>query len=237
MPSVFRVAALVTSSAGVLSAVLVSQRDRFKAYATSKQPEEPAPISSWNSNWDKREQLNVGKSKGDSEGSEVDSKPKATRVLVLIRHGQYETWHEDREKRVLTALGKEQAMLTSQRLKQLNENYDIIHYSTMPRAVETAQFVAKTFPDVLTKPTDLLREGAPIRPNPPSQRWKPEEYVSRPFLYSMQCVCFKLYSNSTYWRSFSVTVLVLKQPSGSSSIGLHPHRRTSLSKCWYAMPM
>ena len=68
---------------------------------------------------------------------------------------------------------------TGKRLKELNETYTILYYSTMPRAVETAQLVNQSLPDVPMKSCDLLREGAPIRPDPPSKHWRPEEHVSQ----------------------------------------------------------
>ena len=176
MSSMFRVAALVTSS-GVLSAVFVSQRDKFKAYATSQSDDHSVQTSNWDSNWDRRRGLTHSTTKGDGNEAVV-SKPTATRTLILIRHGQYESWHDDRDKHVLTTLGREQSELTGKRLKELNEKYSVIHYSTMPRATETAEIVCQSLPDVPTKTTDILREGAPIRPDPPSKRWKPDEYVS-----------------------------------------------------------
>lgn len=67
---------------------------------------------------------------------------------------------------------------SGRRLKELGEKYAIIYYSTMPRATETAQLVAESLPNVPTKSCDLLREGAPHYPDPPSKHWKPQHYVS-----------------------------------------------------------
>ena len=33
------------------------------------------------------------------------------------------------------------------------------------------------FPDIKIDKTDMLREGAPIRPEPKSKNWKPEAWV------------------------------------------------------------
>ena len=171
-----KLAALATGS-GVITALLVSHRDRLKAYATSEQGIPGDNIntpSKWDRNWDFREP-------SPKEGEEV-TKPTAKRTLILIRHGQYETWHDDGDKKVLTELGREQARLTGQRLRALSKNYNVLLHSTMPRARETAQLISECLPNVPTAETDLLREGAPIRPEPPSKRWRPKEYVS-------VCVC------------------------------------------------
>lgn len=68
---------------------------------------------------------------------------------------------------------------TGKRLKELGEPYTILYHSTMPRAIETAKLVSESLPGVPMKSCDLMREGAPIRPDPPtSTTWRPEEYVS-----------------------------------------------------------
>ena len=205
MPSFYRIAALVAASSGTLSAVILSQSDKFKAYASSYNEKVDYAVevkqgkrrhSSWNSNWDKMAQ----KPKVDKEGETPRST--ASRRLILIRHGQYEHWHSDTDKKVLTELGRQQAIATGkaktdflfhslmvvsfigQRLKELGETYDILHFSTMPRATETAQLICQSLPELPTKSCDLMREGAPIRPEPSSSHWKPEEYVSNHFKYT-----------------------------------------------------
>ena len=47
----------------------------------------------------------------------------------------------------------------------------------MVRATETAQIICESLPRVPTSNTDILREGAPIEPEPPSRHWKPEHWV------------------------------------------------------------
>lgn len=83
------------------------------------------------------------------------------------------------------------------RLKELGEPYTILYHSTMPRAVETAKLISESLPGVPVKSCDLMREGAPIRPDPPtSTTWRPEEYVSTLILkgakellfYSFTCI-------------------------------------------------
>ena len=46
-------------------------------------------------------------------------KPKVTRSVILIRHGQYEQNIEDPEEMKLTELGRKQATLTGKRLADL----------------------------------------------------------------------------------------------------------------------
>ena len=149
--TMFRFAAFAATGSGVLAALLASQSNRFKAYAASVQnipTDETSYPSTWNSNWDKRSPL---------PGSKDEDKPTAKRTLVLIRHGQYETWHEDREKRVLTALGREQAKLTGLRLKELSPpDYSIMYCSSMPRARETANIIAEVLPNVPRRESDMV---------------------------------------------------------------------------------
>lgn len=82
------------------------------------------------------------------------------RTLTLIRHGQSEKDGDDPR---LTALGREQADLTGQALSEKRIN--TIHYSTLVRAEETAEIIARHFPDVPMTGHDLLWEGVP--PIPP----------------------------------------------------------------------
>ena len=52
-----------------------------------------------------------------------------------------------------------------------------MHHSTMIRAVETAQLISESLPDVPMKSTDILCEGAPIEPEPAVGHWKPDLWV------------------------------------------------------------
>ena len=71
----------------------------------------------------------------------------------------------------------EQAEYTGQRLKDLNKPYTILVQSSMTRAKETASVIQKYLPDVPVKQCDMLREGAPIPPEPPVGQWRPEPQV------------------------------------------------------------
>lgn len=88
----------VVAGAGVLSAFLLLESRRSTARAHAKS-------SAWDENWDMRAPPKP------SEGKEA-AKPTAIRHLILIRHGQYEEWHSDSDKKVLTELGRKQAMET-----------------------------------------------------------------------------------------------------------------------------
>lgn len=48
----------------------------------------------------------------------------------------------------------------------------------MTRAQETADIIHKHLPDLPRESSDLLREGAPIPPEPPVGHWRPERHVS-----------------------------------------------------------
>nr|XP_034955220.1 serine/threonine-protein phosphatase PGAM5, mitochondrial isoform X2 [Zootoca vivipara] len=136
----------------------------------------------WDDNWDRREPLALMnlKKKNEETGEEEDSshlahyKAKATRHIFLIRHSQYNTDGNSDKERILTKLGREQAELTGQRLASLGLKFDKIVHSSMTRATETTNIISKHLPGVKKSSTDLLREGAPIEPNPPSSHWKPE---------------------------------------------------------------
>lgn len=75
--------------------------------------------------------------------------------------------------------GRRQALLTGERLSVLNYPWTSITQSTMTRAMETCSLIRKHLPEnVPLTSSDLLREGAPVPPDPPSRHWKPELYVS-----------------------------------------------------------
>ncbi|XP_010850830.1 PREDICTED: serine/threonine-protein phosphatase PGAM5, mitochondrial [Bison bison bison] len=101
-------------------------------------------------------------------------KAKATRHIFLIRHSQYHVDASLEKDRTLTPLGREQAELTGLRLASLGLKFNKIVHSSMTRAVETTDIISKHLPGVCKVSTDLLREGAPIEPDPPVSHWKPE---------------------------------------------------------------
>ncbi|KAF5923855.1 hypothetical protein HPG69_007486, partial [Diceros bicornis minor] len=101
-------------------------------------------------------------------------KAKATRHIFLIRHSQYHVDASLEKDRTLTPLGREQAELTGLRLASLGLKFNKIVHSSMTRAIETTDIISKHLPGVRKVSTDLLREGAPIEPDPPVSHWKPE---------------------------------------------------------------
>jgi hypothetical protein len=120
----------------------------------------------WDANWD-------GLEKGGS---------KCYRTIVLIRHGQYVPKDSD-EDRILTALGRQQAVETGKRLQTLlADNFlppiDTVYYSTMTRATETHDLIVQQLSSnhrAPSVPCDLIREGAVFRPEPPHSSWKPSD--------------------------------------------------------------
>jgi len=113
----------------------------------------------WDRNWDLREPGEDERRRGIF--------PTATRHLLLIRHGQYNLQGTNDKERSLTDLGKQQAAVTAARLATLSLPYSHITHSNMTRAIETAEIVAEALPNTPVLPADtILREGAPIRPEP-----------------------------------------------------------------------
>ncbi|KAJ8312962.1 hypothetical protein KUTeg_010335 [Tegillarca granosa] len=117
----------------------------------------------------------VSKDDKDYESKVEEKTPTATRHLILIRHGQYNTDGERDKDRILTELGRKQAEYVGQRLKDLNFPYTDFISSTMSRAVETAGIIHKFVPNLEWKQCEMLCEGAPIPPEPPHGTWRPEK--------------------------------------------------------------
>jgi len=151
----------------------------------------------WNSNWDLREPASLVKplkeNATEEERAAYDEKitantPKANRIIVMVRHGQYNLDGTQDSERYLTELGKKQAEGTGQRLGLLyskylqkvdengnemkNSNIRLVK-STMTRATETANIILKQLPELEQASCDLLREGAPCIPDPPIESWAP----------------------------------------------------------------
>jgi broad specificity phosphatase PhoE len=95
------------------------------------------------------------------------------RVLYLVRHGQYVDDDAKPNFGSLTALGRKQARRIAERLA--GTPFSVVHHSDLPRAVETAQLMAKRFAreeqagqaaprPLRLKSSTLLREGIPSGP-------------------------------------------------------------------------
>ncbi|XP_060561094.1 serine/threonine-protein phosphatase PGAM5, mitochondrial-like isoform X2 [Ruditapes philippinarum] len=177
-----KVYGFTAAGAVAIVGIVIYERSRnnpvFSSWTTNHDPS-----VKWDYNWDKREPESVIKppkeTATDDEKLQYKEKlkkvPTATRHIILIRHGQY----YDRESldinRKLTDLGREQAQLTGARLVDMNYPWSKLICSTMTRAQETADIIHKQLPDLPREECDLLREGAPIPPEPPSGNWRPEK--------------------------------------------------------------
>lgn len=177
---------LVTAGAGSVGVVaLCSVYDREKnvVHAAKRETNNYSfhqPTVVWDSNWDRREPdslMNPKKRKLDDQEQKEELESvtcKSARHLFLIRHGQYCMDVSDDEDKCLTKLGREQANYVGLRLKELDFQYSFIIHSTMTRAAETAEIISEHLPAVPKVSTDMLREGAPIPPEPPVSHWHPE---------------------------------------------------------------
>ena len=85
----------------------------------------------------------------------------ATRTIYLIRHGQYE-FKGSHLADGLTPLGVEQAQLTAQRCSSLP--ITAIHCSTLRRAVDTAEIIARELSGIPLQRSRLLWECIPCIP-------------------------------------------------------------------------
>jgi serine/threonine-protein phosphatase PGAM5 len=92
----------------------------------------------------------------------------ATRTIYLVRHGQHGSENDqgDTLEGGLTPIGVEQAKLTARRFRSLP--ISAIYCSTLRRAVETAEIIAREFPDVPLQRSRGLQECYPcVPPIPP----------------------------------------------------------------------
>lgn len=191
---VFKTAVVVAVSSAAGFVVSPQVKTVFASWTTNYEPS-----VQWDWDWDKREPSSIIKPKKKRKNGRTDQdlnnnldnsnenqtdedkiekhRSKATRYLILVRHGQYTLDGVSDKERVLTDLGKEQARLTGQRLKALDLPITRLVYSTMTRATETANIMMQYLGKIDTVETsDLLREGAPIPPEPPAGHWRPENH-------------------------------------------------------------
>lgn len=159
--------------AGTLFALVHYGSEKRVAHAKSKSYGEGHEKGKWDSNWDQMAP------KPPVDGETPPPKPTATRHLILVRHGQYEMNHSESDKKVLTEIGRQQAVATGKRLRELNRPYTVILHSTLIRAIQTAALVSESLPDVPLKSTDMLKEGPPVPPEPPVSHWNPPYWVRR----------------------------------------------------------
>ncbi|KAK3925446.1 Serine/threonine-protein phosphatase PGAM5, mitochondrial [Frankliniella fusca] len=167
----------------VHAAQIVTEKKRHSSAWRDVAPEPPT-VNKWDYNWDRREPSHIvepSKGGGDDDRYKMElqlRKPRATRHLFLIRHGQYNLDGRTDKERSLTAKGFEQARATGKRLVELNYPFELMVRSTMTRALQTGEeILAQMKPGSLPfRDDNMLMEGAPCRPEPPSFSYKPESY-------------------------------------------------------------
>lgn len=139
----------------------------------------------WDSNWDNRQPLLNQDSSMDTsahhdsiDASKRSVKPTASRMIIMIRHGNYNTSGFTDSERKLTPLGHQQAHLAGKRLDSIVPAIiDNVYYSTMTRATETANIIHPYLKFKRLQSCSLIEEGAPIRPEPPLSSYRPDDYV------------------------------------------------------------
>jgi broad specificity phosphatase PhoE len=109
-----------------------------------------------------------------------------TRVLYLVRHGQYVTDDVHRRYGHLTKLGRQQAQRTAKRLA--NVAFDGFFHSDLPRAVETAEIIAKRLAQLPRHRLSTLREI-----NPPLPRQLESKALSRAERHELDVLTTQLF--------------------------------------------
>lgn len=96
-------------------------------------------------------------------GQDINNKKNGTRIIYLIRHGQYDQTDERDEDigRGLVPLGIAQARLVVARLKSMPINFSSVTSSTMTRAKQTAMIINQEFPELELKQNSLICECTP----------------------------------------------------------------------------
>ena len=124
------------------------------------------PYPQWDPNWDHRELDSRGRMRSQTRPSGAPR-----RHLLLIRHGQYDESSTEDHKRILTELGRAQAIASGQRVAELLGQKGAVcrgvHSSRLARAVETADLLHAQLKDVKRYPGDpQLNEGVPCHAIP-----------------------------------------------------------------------
>ncbi|KAG5680872.1 hypothetical protein PVAND_010353 [Polypedilum vanderplanki] len=178
-------ATLVCYSCSAVSLAFFVKKEKIRTYCSWTTN---IPSIAWDDNWDFRAPTAIIKPLKEGSSPEKENeynekleklKPKASRHFLLIRHGQYNLNGLTDKERVLTKLGREQAIKTGQRLKELEFPISQFAISTMTRAQETANLIMEQLPEKLKfeKIHDsMLEEGAVCKPDPPIEYWNPEEH-------------------------------------------------------------
>lgn len=156
------------------------------------------PYPAWDYNWDGKESPETSL-EGHRKGLHNTVKGK-TRHIILVRHGQYDETYSEDEKRILTPLGRLQAIQTGKRLRELmggsqwfpKEQFrgycsvvnNHVRVSDMARAKETAHLIATEMGLSLAPPDPDLNETIPapmipIRPDIPGTTREIDEHGER----------------------------------------------------------
>ena len=121
------------------------------------------PECAWHDGWDGRS----------------GTRPTAKRVLLFVRHGQYDMAPKELAAHVLTELGHSQAAIVAGRLQRMREDLALpigtVVHSDMIRAIQTAEAVSARLPGVPVECLPELAEGRPCVPQPSRSalRWHP----------------------------------------------------------------
>lgn len=134
------------------------------------------PSTKWDSNWDHRASTSLVKplpenasvERQNEHNEKLDKhRSKAVRHIFLIRHGQYVLNGLTDKDRVLTELGRTQAKLTGDRLKELEFPISDVVISTMTRAQETGNIILKQLVNrdsINVQNCGMIEEGAVYPP-------------------------------------------------------------------------
>mmetsp|Transcript_27010 Transcript_27010/g.80849 ORF Transcript_27010/g.80849 Transcript_27010/m.80849 type:complete len:292 (-) Transcript_27010:28-903(-) len=119
------------------------------------------PYPAWDTDWDGLRH---------TRAKRKDGPPAPTRHVLLIRHGQYDESSREDARRILTPLGRDQAVATGLRLSELINSGAPgsrirIQSSGLARAIETAALIEPHLPDrtEALPPDGDLNEGRPAQ--------------------------------------------------------------------------
>ena len=155
-----------------------SKKHRLHASSKSRKWKSQPQAATWDSNWDYRSPI-----------EEDSPRPRVSRHILLVRHGQFVWKGQVDSGNGLTEVGLEQADVVGKRLKALQPagNYTAIHQSSMRRSMETCNIIKQYLPDVPVKTDEILNEGFPIAPDPYLAHWTPT--IPKHVLCVCVCAC------------------------------------------------
>ena len=153
------------------------------------------------------------------------------RHLILIRHGQYDESASDDSGRVLTELGKRQAVAAGKRVAELLSQPGAVcrgvHSSRLARAVETADLIHAQLNNVPRLPGDpQLNEGVPCHAIPDGVHHAAAVYRDGA---RIEAAFRKYFKRALPWDEI-VTNLVPEQKFRYPLLSLSPVRHPSRAK-------